>query len=132
MCVCVFAACNVTFAEFWPRRKAVESWEGITHVYMFDLGFTSEQLKGPYPHILKLWLQSSTVQYMITYRKPSFLWKRGFDLTLVTKLRVKQQGNKSGSHLAYFYRKQTAAEAEAATAVAASGREAMEVEAASE
>ncbi len=94
--------------------KAADSWEGITHVYMFDLGFTAEQMKGPYPHILKLWMESSTVQYMITYRKPSFLWKRGFDLTLVTKLRVKQQGNKSGSHLAYFYRKPTAADVAAA------------------
>jgi hypothetical protein len=85
--------------------KSVESWEGITHIYMFDLGFPKDPLKGPYPNILKLWEESSTAQYLISYRKPQFLWQRGFNLELVTRLRVKQQGNKAGSHLAYFYRK---------------------------
>lgn len=65
---------------------------------------------------------------MISYRKPIFLWQRGFRLQLVTKLsvcffvgsafcfvcllrgdalvlQVKQQGNTAGSHCAYFYRK---------------------------
>ena len=63
------------------------------------------RLQGPYPHILKLFCESDSVQYLISYRKPRFLWSRGFDLTLVTKLRVKQQGTHSGSHLAYFYKK---------------------------
>lgn len=81
-------------------------------------------VKGPYPHILKLWEESSTAQHMISYRKPTFLWLRGFRLELVTKLsvrfclcscektllipslsQVKQQGNTAGSHCAYFYRK---------------------------
>jgi hypothetical protein len=81
------------------------SWEGITHIYMFDLGFPADPYKGPYPHILKLWEEARSAEYMISYRKPIFLWKRGFRLQLVTKLSVKQQGNAAGSHCAYFYRK---------------------------
>lgn len=84
--------------------KAMASFEGITHIYMFDLGFPADPYKGPYPHILKLWCEAQSAQYLISYRKPHFLYQRGFDLQLVTKLRVKQQG-KGGSHLAYFYRK---------------------------
>lgn len=92
--------------------KTQESWEGITHIYMFDLGFPAEQRKGPYPHILKLWAESSTAKYLISYRKPSFLWQRGFNLKLVSRLRVKQQGAKAGSHLAYFYVKEEGEEQE--------------------
>ena len=72
---------------------------------MFDLGFPKDQDKGPYPHILKLWCEASSARHLISYRKPYFLYQRGFDLTLVTKLRVKQQGNRAGSHMAFFYRK---------------------------
>ena len=85
--------------------KTAVSWEGITHIYMFDLGFPADPYKGPYPHILKLWEEARSAEYMISYRKPVFLWKRGFRLQLVTKLSVKQQGNAAGSHCAYFYRK---------------------------
>jgi hypothetical protein len=85
--------------------KTTSSWQGLTHIYMFDLGFPADQSKGPYPHILKLWLESTTAKYLISYRRPHFLWQRGFNLKLVNRLRVKQQGSKAGSHLAYFYEK---------------------------
>jgi hypothetical protein len=107
VCVCVFFSCNYYCLSLIVLVAA--TWEGITHIYMFDLGFPAEQYKGPYPHILKLWMESNTAQYLISYRNPRFLWQRGFNLTLVTKLRVKQQGNGGGSHLAYFYRKIEAA-----------------------
>ncbi len=85
--------------------KTAVSWQGITHIYMFDLGFPADPYKGPYSHILKLWEEADSAEYMISYRKPIFLWQRGFNLQLVTKLSVKQQGNTAGSHCAYFYRK---------------------------
>lgn len=86
---------------------------------MFDLGFPADPYKGPYAHILKLWDEAQSAQYLISYRKPIFLWMRGFDLELVAKLSVKQQGNTGGSHCAYFYRKVAGAAVPAPVAVAA-------------
>ena len=80
---------------------SMNSWDGITHVYSYDLGIP----KSVYSHLLRLWTQSSTVEWFVSFRRPDWLWKCGFDLDLIEKVLVKQQGTGGSNHTAYVYHK---------------------------
>jgi len=79
--------------------QAMNQWNGITHVYMYDLGMPD----SVYIDLLRLWSESKIVVALVSYRKPNWLWRRGFDLRLLDKVKVKQQGSGAGSHTAYVY-----------------------------
>jgi len=81
--------------------QAMNRWSGITHVYMYDLGMPD----SVYIDLLRLWSESKSVVALVSYRKPNWLWRHGFDLCLLDKIKVKQQGAGAGSHTAYVYRK---------------------------
>ena len=81
--------------------QTMNSWKGVTHVYSFDLGIP----ESVYSHLLRLWTESPSCQYLVSYRPPRWLWKCGFDLDLLDKMRVKQRGTGGSSHTAYVYQK---------------------------
>ena len=81
--------------------QAMNRWNGVTHVYMYDLGMPD----AVYIDLLRLWSESKSVVALVSYRKPNWLWRHGFDLCLLDKIKVKQQGVGAGSHTAYVYGK---------------------------
>ena len=70
------------------------SWQGITHVYMYDLGFK----RHTWVQILRLWVTSTSTRWLVSYRTPKVLWQRGFDLKLLCSFYVKQQGKGAYGH----------------------------------
>ena len=80
--------------------ESMDSWEGITHVYMYDLGFK----RDCYYNMLRLWNESSTTRWMVSFRTPDLLWRRGFNLKLLCAPFVRQPGSSFG-HRCYIYEK---------------------------
>jgi len=66
--------------------QAMNHWNGVTHVYMYDLGMPD----SVYVDLLRLWTENKSVVALVSYRKPGWLWKRGFDLCLLDKIKVKR------------------------------------------
>jgi len=71
--------------------QAMNHWNGVTHVYMYDLGMPD----AVYIDLLRLWSESKSAMALVSYRKPKWLWRHGFDLCLLTFEKGKKKGSGS-------------------------------------